>query len=245
MGSNVYVNGQGWSHKGSGGTAMNTAPDVCLTQIGLAVVPIPYPNVAKSSDLKDGSMTVKVEGQSAAIDGCNYSKSTGDEAGNLKGIASQTRGDKAEFINYSFDVKCEGKGICRNGDLMSMNNSNTIGRNRDSSADPPPPKNPPPPKDVLRFKVLEHISWGNYDPQTRSFKAGDAENNPIKNRKFNIRMPDGTIQEETTNEEGVIELTGQDIHSKFEVIFEPEEAELNNKYYLFHHVNATLEKILE
>lgn len=243
--SRVFVNKQGWSHKGSEATAINTAPNVCLTQVGNAVVPIPYPNIAKSSDLQGGTKTVKVEGHPAAIDGCCYSKSMGDEAGNRKGIISGTKGDKAEFTNHSFDVKCEGKGVCRNGDLVTMNNGNTIGMNNDSSEEPPPSKILPPPKDTFRFRVVEHISWENYDPQTRSFKAGDAENNPIKNRKLKIRMPDGTIREETTNEEGVIELTGQDIHSKFEAIFEPDEAKLNNKYYLFHHAIATLEKILE
>jgi uncharacterized Zn-binding protein involved in type VI secretion len=233
MGSNVYVNGQGWSHKGSGGTAMNTAPDVCWTQIGLAVVPIPYPNVAKSSDLKDGSKTVKVEGQPAAIDGCNYSKSTGDEAGNRKGIISATKGDKAEFINYSFDVKCEGKGICRNGDLMSMNNSNTIGRNRDSSAEPPPPKNPPPPKDTIRIKVVEHLSMDTYDEKTGKFRPGDEENKSFAGMKLKIKMPDGSIVEKTTDEQGIIELTDLDPHGLYEVIYDTDDARLNSKYNMF------------
>lgn len=244
MGSNVYVNGQGWSHKGSGGTAMNTAPDVCWTQIGLAVVPIPYPNVAKSSDLKDGSKTVKVEGQPAAIDGCNYSKSTGDEAGNRKGIISATKGDKAEFINYSFDVKCEGKGICRNGDLMSMNNSNTIGMNNDSSEEPPPSKIPPPPKGTLRIKVVRHLSWEGYDEKSKRFCMGDKKNKPLAGRKFKIIMPDGSIQEETTNDEGVIELKDQDFDARYELVFEPENAKLNNKYYLFSNAITPLEKKL-
>jgi len=245
LGNSTYVNKQGWSHKGSNATANNTAPDVCLTQVGNAVVPIPYPNTAKSGDLKGGSKTVTVDGQSAAIDGCSYSKSTGDEAGNRKGVSSGTHKGKAEFTNYSFNVKCEGKGICRNADSMMMNNGNTIGVNNDASADPPIPKIPPPPKDTFRFKVLEHISWNNYDVKTQCFKPGDADNNPIKNRKFKIRMPDGSIREETTNEEGVIELPGQDRHAKFEVIFEPENAQVNNKYYLFHHAITPLEKILE
>ncbi len=243
--STVFANKQGVSSANSGATASNTLPDVCLTQIGNAVVPIPYSNTAQSSDLKDGSKTVHVDKASAAIDGCSYSKSTGDEAGNKKGIISGTKGDKAEFGNYSFDVKIEGKGVCRNTDLTMHNNRNTIGMNSDSSADPPPPKNPPPPKTTFRFKVLEHISWENYDPDAKCFKPGDANNNPIQNRKFKIRFSDGSIREETTDDEGIIELKDQDVHSKFEVIFEPEDARLNNKYYLFHHAITPLAKILE
>ncbi|MBP9014570.1 MAG: DUF4150 domain-containing protein [Smithella sp.] len=242
MGSNVYVNGQGWSHKGSGGTAMNTAPDVCWTQIGLAVVPIPYPNVAKSSDLKDGSKTVKVEGQPAAIDGCNYSKSTGDEAGNRKGIISATKGDKAEFTNYSFDVKCEGKGICRNGDLMSMNNSNTIGRNRDSSAEPPPPKNPPPPKDTIRIKVVDHLSWSAYEKESKRFKMGHEENKPLSDFRFKIKLPDGSEVEATTDANGIIELKDQDPHGRYEITHIPDSAKLNNNHYLFSHAITPLKK---
>ncbi len=244
MGSSVFVNKQGWSHKGSGGVSTNTAPDVCLTQVGNSVIPIPYPNIAKSSDLKDGSKTVKVDGASAAIDGCCYSKSTGDEAGNRKGIASGTVGDKAQFINYSNNVQAEGKAVCRNADLMTHNNKNTMGMNMDSSATPPVPKQPPPPKTTFRVTVLEHISWENYDEKAKCFKPGDAKNNPIKNRMFKIKMPNGDIREEHTNDKGVIELTGQDYHSKFEVIFEPENATVNNKYYLFYNAITPLEKIL-
>jgi len=44
MGQTTHSNGRGISHKGSGGKSM-VFPDVCLTQIGNAVVPIPYSNM--------------------------------------------------------------------------------------------------------------------------------------------------------------------------------------------------------
>ncbi|MDQ5985502.1 MAG: hypothetical protein CSYNP_01212 [Syntrophus sp. SKADARSKE-3] len=47
MGSNVFANKQGISHKGSGAEANSTVPDVCLTPVGSAMVPIPYSNNAK------------------------------------------------------------------------------------------------------------------------------------------------------------------------------------------------------
>lgn len=242
MGSSVFANKQGVSSANSGATASNTAPDVCLTQIGNAVVPIPYPNTAKSSDLKDGSKTVKVDGATAAIDGCCYSKSTGDEAGNKKGIMSGTKGDKTEFANYSFDVKIEGKGVGRNTDLTTMNNKNTIGMNSDSSADPPKPKNPPPPKDTLRIKVVEHMDWDTYDKKSDKFHLGYEGNKPIAERKFKIKLSDGSIIEKTTDANGLIELNDQDPHGRFELISESEDVEINYTEFLFSHAITPLDE---
>lgn len=123
--STVFANGQGITNKGSGAVVVS-GPDVCLTPMGSSVVPIPYTNVARSVSLADGSKTVKIEGAMGAIDGCCYKKSTGDEPGSNKGVGSGTIKDKAEFINYSFDVKIEGKGACRNSDPMTQNNKNAM-----------------------------------------------------------------------------------------------------------------------
>lgn len=126
MGSTVFANGMGISHKGSG--AMSTvAPDVCKTPSSSGQEPVPYSNTARSADLSEGSRTVTIDGQPVAIKGCSYGTSTGNEPGSAGGVISgKTRG-KAEFILYSFDVKIEGKNVCRNGDLMSHNDKNTMG----------------------------------------------------------------------------------------------------------------------
>ncbi|MFZ1984801.1 MAG: DUF4150 domain-containing protein [Desulfatitalea sp.] len=126
MGTTVFVNSQGASHKGSDGISI-VGPDICLTQVGSAVVPIPYTNVARSGDLADGCKSVRVDGHESAAAGCRYSQSTGDEPGSKKGVASGTVGDRAEFVTYSFDVKFEGRGVARNGDLMTHNSKNTVG----------------------------------------------------------------------------------------------------------------------
>ncbi|MDD2944188.1 MAG: DUF4150 domain-containing protein [bacterium] len=123
--STVFANGQGITNKGSGAVVVS-GPDVCLTQIGPAVVPIPYTNTAKSATLADGTKSVKINGTMGAIEGCCYKTSTGDEPGSKKGVGSGTVGDKAEFINSSFDVKIEGKGACRNSDPMTQNNKNAM-----------------------------------------------------------------------------------------------------------------------
>jgi Domain of unknown function (DUF4150) len=126
MGVTVGVNKLSAVHKDSGG--ISTAfPDVCKTPAPPApFVPIPYPNIAQSSDTADGSETVKCDGNPICLKDSNFSTSTGDEAGTAGGgvISSKTKG-KAEFVNFSFDVKIEGKSVARALDLMLHNDKNT------------------------------------------------------------------------------------------------------------------------
>lgn len=245
MGSTVFANKQGISHKGSGAEANSTAPDVCKTPVGPAMVPIPYSNNAKSATLDKGSKTVKINGNMVAIEGCCYSSSTGDQPGSGKGVASGTVGDKAEFVNFSSDVKIEGKGVCRNDDLTTHNNKNTIGKNKDSSASPPKSNIPPPPSDTLRIKVVEHLSWDSFDKKAGKFYLGHSDNKPIEGKKFKIKLPDGSIVEKTTDAKGIIELTGQDPHGYFELIHESEKASLNSKHSLFSRGITSMKKRTE
>lgn len=109
-------------HKGSGGIA-TALPDVCKTPAPPAPspVPIPYPNIARSSDTAKGSKKTKCDGKPIMLKNSEFSRSTGDEAGTLKGIASNTNMGKAKFAMYSFDVKVEGKNVPRLGDPMLSN----------------------------------------------------------------------------------------------------------------------------
>lgn len=121
MGATVNVNFRTVVHAGSGGIAM-AFPDVCKTPSPAGPIPIPYPNIAKSGDTAKGSKKVKVDGNPIMLDGSNFSTSTGDEAGSAGGgVVSNTTKGKAEFILYSFDVKVEGKGVPRLGDMMLQN----------------------------------------------------------------------------------------------------------------------------
>lgn len=125
----VKINGSdlGLVHKGSMHFAKNTAPDVCKTPSPGGPVPIPYPViVSMSSDLANGTTTVKADGEMAAIKGCEYSMCTGDEPGTVGGIVSNTFKKEAKFILFSFDVKLDGKNACRLGDKMTMNHQNTV-----------------------------------------------------------------------------------------------------------------------
>lgn len=124
MGNSVGANGRSVVHKDSGGVS-TAFPDVCKTPGPSGPVPVPYPNVARSSDTAQGSATVEVQGNPIALKDSCFSTSTGDEAGTGGGIASGTTKGKAEFVSYSLDVKVEGRGVARALDLMVHNDKNT------------------------------------------------------------------------------------------------------------------------
>ncbi len=126
MPQTTFSNGRGIAHKGSGGKS-TVFPDVCLTPVGKAVVPIPYANTGKSADTTKGPKSVKTDGVMPMVKGALYSKSTGDAAGSRKGIASGTIENVCEFMMYSFDVKFEGRNVCRLGDPLWHNKKNILG----------------------------------------------------------------------------------------------------------------------
>jgi hypothetical protein len=125
MGVTVGVNNLSVVHKDSGG--ITTAfPDVCKTPSPGGPIPIPYPNIAKSSDTAKGSSTLKCDGNPICLKDSNFSMSTGDEAGSAGGgvVSNKIKG-KAEFVNFSMDVLVEGKNVARALDLMLHNDKNT------------------------------------------------------------------------------------------------------------------------
>jgi hypothetical protein len=101
-------------------------PDVCKTPAPPAPpIPIPYPNIAMSSDTAQGTKKVKADGKPICVKDSNFKMSTGDEAGSIGGVASNKIKGKAEFVNFSFDVQFEGKNVPRSFDLMLHNDKNT------------------------------------------------------------------------------------------------------------------------
>lgn len=126
MGQTTFANSRGVVHKGSGGISI-VFPDVCKTPIGPSIVPIPYPNIGKSSDTTKGPKAVKTDGKMPMVKGAKYSTSTGDEPGTAKGIMSSSTKGECEFMMYSFDVKFEGKNACRMGDPLFHNKKNIMG----------------------------------------------------------------------------------------------------------------------
>ncbi|RJS21809.1 hypothetical protein DRW03_15835 [Corallococcus sp. H22C18031201] len=125
MAVNTGVNKMSVVTKDSGGVS-TAFPDVCKTPSPAGPVPIPYPNVAQSSDTDQGTKTVSVEGNPVCVKDSNFKTSSGDEAGTAGGgVASSKTKGKAEFVNFSFDVKFEGKNVARAMDLMLHNDKNT------------------------------------------------------------------------------------------------------------------------
>jgi hypothetical protein len=125
MGVTVGVNQLSVVHADSSGIT-SAFPDVCKTPAPPAPpIPIPYPNIAKSSDTANGTSTVKCDGNPTCVKDSNFSTSTGDEAGSLFGVASNKVKGKAEFVNFSFDVQFEGKNVARALDMMLHNDKNT------------------------------------------------------------------------------------------------------------------------
>lgn len=125
MGVSVSANNMSVVHGSSGGVTI-AFPDVCKTPSPGGPIPIPYPNVAKSSDTAKGAKKVKCDGKPVCVKDSNFSTSVGDEAGTAGGgVASSKTKGKAEFINFSFDVKVEGKNVPRALDMMLHNDKNT------------------------------------------------------------------------------------------------------------------------
>lgn len=121
----VGVNNLSVVHKSSNGVTI-AFPDVCKTPSPGGPIPIPYPNIAKSSDTSKGTKKVKCDGNPVCVKDSNFMMSTGDEAGSAGGgvVSNKIKG-KAEFVNVSFDVKFEGKGVARAFDPMLHNDKNT------------------------------------------------------------------------------------------------------------------------
>lgn len=126
MPSHILVNGLGLTYKGTVGISSATLPDVCKTPSPAGPVPIPYPNFASQSSLKNGTTTVKAKGQMIAVKGSQYGSSNGDEAGTAGGVKSSVNMKATDWITYSFDVKMEGQNACRHTDKKFHNNQNTV-----------------------------------------------------------------------------------------------------------------------
>ncbi len=125
MATSVGVNKLSAVHKDSNGKTI-AFPDVCKTPSPGGPIPIPYPNIAQSSDAASTAKNVTIDGNPVCVKDSNFSTSNGDEAGTAGGgVASSKTQGKAEFVNFSFDVQMEGKNVPRSFDLMLHNDKNT------------------------------------------------------------------------------------------------------------------------
>lgn len=128
MAITVKVNDLTLTHKGSGGMSVATIPDVCLTPAPPGPpAPVPYGNIAFSSDLVKGTTTVSADGGNMiAIQGSQFCKSIGDEPGINGGVLSGVNMKETNWITYSMDVFMDGKNACRLTDKQFHNHYNTV-----------------------------------------------------------------------------------------------------------------------
>lgn len=126
MPSKTFVNQRGVTHQQSSGVS-TVFPDVCKTPTPGGIVPIPYPNVGHSKNTAKGPKSVTVDGYMPMVKSAKYPVSTGDEPGKAGGVISSTHKNECEFMTYSFDVKFEGRNVCRMGDTMFHNRKNIVG----------------------------------------------------------------------------------------------------------------------
>ena len=111
----------------SSGQCLTPGPiDFCKTPSPAGPVPMPYPNIAKTSDGK-GSSKVKVKGKQALRKGDKIMLSSGDEGGAAMGVASSKIKGPAEFMLGSPFVKVEGQMWAHHGVPMKQNDGNTAG----------------------------------------------------------------------------------------------------------------------
>jgi hypothetical protein len=130
----VFANMMEVSAKKQGCKIIAAFPDVCFTPPQTPAtppgVPIPYPNFGMDSDLASGSSTVKIGGEPISQENAsNYSKISGDEAGAApkKGIITSKNMGKAYAQMWSMDVKADGKGVVRFGDIATSNHASNTG----------------------------------------------------------------------------------------------------------------------
>jgi len=97
-------------------------PDVCLTPVGNAIVPIPYPIVAKLGGSSQVSPNVRFDGDPAFMHNESFVNAVkGDEPGSKGGVVTGTNKLISHAILHSPSVRVNGKPLVRTADQMWMN----------------------------------------------------------------------------------------------------------------------------
>ncbi|WP_027186290.1 DUF4150 domain-containing protein [Desulfovibrio inopinatus] len=111
----------------AGGMALSEV-DVCKTQVGDAVVPIPYPNTAELNKAEGVSTKVKiVDHEAVTLASSVPSSITGPAPGLIGGVISNTLNGKCKFIAGSLKVNIEGHPAIRLNDPTTQNKKNCEG----------------------------------------------------------------------------------------------------------------------
>ncbi|PRH88012.1 hypothetical protein C5L14_08925 [Labrys okinawensis] len=110
------------------GLLISIYPDVCLTPVGSASVPVPYNIYAYQSDDANTTTSVFQTSMRSHTAKSLITKCYGDEKGTDGGILSRTHNSICEPKTWSETVRFEGHGVVRHTDEWWMNKRNTIGK---------------------------------------------------------------------------------------------------------------------
>jgi Domain of unknown function (DUF4150) len=132
MGHEVYADTMEIAGKAGMNKSIARFPDVCLSPPSppAGPVPVPYPDTSFSSDLKEGSQTVMLGGEPAALAQQSYYQPSalGDEAATRSfgaNVVTHQITGKTFFQAWSMDVKFEGKNVCRHVDITTSNHGSS------------------------------------------------------------------------------------------------------------------------
>ena|SRR2546426_2409541 len=133
MSNEVFANGNAIACKGGDSKVIAAFPDVCLSPPSppAGPIPVPYPNTSFSKDMKDGSRTVKIDGQEVMLKDQSFYKTSplGDEAATRTfgaGVVSHVITGKTYYVAWSMDVKFEGLNVDRHLDLTTSNHASPM-----------------------------------------------------------------------------------------------------------------------
>lgn len=121
-------------HSGKSARIVCLAPDVCLTPIGNAVVPIPYMIISDLAWSETTSADTLFTGQKAFTMDSRTEKVTGDEPGSKGGVKSGVNKGHCRPISKKTSVFVNGAELIQNDNLYDMNCAgpngmgNTVGR---------------------------------------------------------------------------------------------------------------------
>ena len=141
MGKDVYANNREIAAKNSTNKVLAAMPNVCLSPPSppAGPIPIPYPVFAMASDTDKGSKKVKIGKKPVILKNkSEFKKSNGDMAATKsfgQGIVTHGLGGPVKHAAWSFNVKFEGKNVCRMGDLVSGNHGSPVQNSLDTGLD--------------------------------------------------------------------------------------------------------------
>jgi len=134
MSNDVYANGNAIACKAGDDKVVAAMPDVCLSPPSppAGPLPLPYPNTSFSKDMKEGSKTVRINGDEVMLKDQSYYKTSplGDEAATNSfggSVVTHVITGKTYFNAWSMDVKFEDANVDRHLDLTTSNHASYPG----------------------------------------------------------------------------------------------------------------------